>query len=165
MTAVAERFFSKIDKTAKCWLWTSCIDPKGYGQFTVANHTRRAHRISWELHYGAIPPSYCILHACDVRHCVNPAHLFLGTPRDNMQDCKAKGRLATGDRHGFKLHPERLARGESNGAAKLTMRKVQEIRRLYAIGSYTKKKLGERFGVCGTTISHIIWFVTWREER
>jgi hypothetical protein len=75
----------------------------------------QVHRASWMIHHGAIPEGMFVCHHCDTPSCVNPAHLFLGTAKDNMQDCAKKGRLA-------------VASGERNSSAKLTDQQAEEIR-------------------------------------
>jgi hypothetical protein len=85
------RFFWHVKKTKTCWLWTGAIlkgKKNGYGMFGGA----RAHRWSYEYHIGAIPSGMRVLHTCDVRNCVNPQHLWIGTDRDNARDREAKGR-------------------------------------------------------------------------
>ncbi len=80
----------------ECWLWKSQTQPNGYGMFRVGPRTSSplyAHRVAWELAYGPIPAGQSVLHRCDQRNCVNPAHLFLGTHTDNMRDASAKRRL------------------------------------------------------------------------
>jgi hypothetical protein len=93
------RFFEKVDKTETCWNWTGSKNRSGYGYLHfVDGYVRkpyRAHRLSWELHFGEIPEGVLVLHKCDNRACVNPMHLFLGNHKDNMQDCAAKGRVKT----------------------------------------------------------------------
>src|SRR5690554_4431436 len=86
------KFWSRINKTDSCWLWIGRLNYSGYGVFTTRVGIR-AHRFSWELHNGKIPDGMHVLHKCDVRHCVNPSHLFLGNHKDNMNDMIRKGRL------------------------------------------------------------------------
>ncbi len=89
-----ERFWAHVDMSQApeaCWLWVGSTNPDGYGTFHRKPHVS-AHRFAWEIHNGPIPPGLSILHTCDVRACVRPVHLFLGTQKDNMQDAAAKGR-------------------------------------------------------------------------
>lgn len=94
---VSKRFWTKVAKTDEhlCWLWTGAKYRNGYGGFGVNRNGLKmtgAHRMSWELAHGPIPPGLDICHRCDVPACVNPTHLFLGTTQDNMRDKIAKGR-------------------------------------------------------------------------
>lgn len=147
---LTERFWAKVSKgdTDACWLWKGHITKHGYGviQKKGRNSLAKAHRISWEIHYGAIPHGLRILHHCDIRACVNPSHLFIGTQQQNVQDAEAKGRM---------YHPH----GEANHAAKLTVSQVQEIRSLY--GDLNQSQLAKRYGVAQTTISAIVRRVNW----
>lgn len=102
------RFWQKVDKSAECWIWTG-TKRDGYGQFKTAFGMANAHRIAWELAYGRIPNGQQCLHRCDVRSCVNPAHLFLGTLHDNMRDRNTKGRQARGERSGRATITESVA--------------------------------------------------------
>lgn len=89
----SERFWSKVNKTESCWLWTGTRNSKGYGRFRDNDRMIVAHRIAWDLAgRGPIPAGMQLCHVCDVRACVNPEHLFLGTQSDNMRDCVKKGR-------------------------------------------------------------------------
>lgn len=83
------------DPNSGCWLWTGCVTPKGYGYVgpKVSSGSRFAHRISWEAANGPVPDGMFVLHRCDNPPCVNPAHLFLGTARDNTEDMVRKGRM------------------------------------------------------------------------
>src|SRR6266699_7199481 len=73
-----ERFWSHVQRTDDCWLWAAAKNPKGYGIFNIdkkRNKNELAHRISYRLHYGAIPTHLRVLHHCDTPSCVNPSHL------------------------------------------------------------------------------------------
>lgn len=91
MKNVQDRFFEKVRKTRKCWEWTA-LTVNGYGRFRIGNSLVSAHRYAYELSFGEIPAGLFVLHKCDNRSCVKPAHLFLGTLQANMQDAVAKGR-------------------------------------------------------------------------
>ena len=91
------RFYDKIHKAVSgCWLWQGWRNKgtKGrtHGQFWYEKKKMGVHRASWLMHRGPIPDGMCVLHRCDVPHCVNPAHLFLGTKSQNQQDMREKGR-------------------------------------------------------------------------
>ena len=96
---IESRFWEKVNKTESCWVWVGSITGSGYGFLHYGTKTERkpyrAHRLSWELHYGVIPDGLWVLHKCDNRKCVNPDHLFIGDRSDNMRDCAEKGRVCT----------------------------------------------------------------------
>lgn len=85
-------FWAKVEKTATCWLWKAQQTHNGYGRFWLKGKLQRAHRVSWQLHFGDIPLNQFVLHRCDTPQCVNPEHLFLGTQQDNVNDRERKGR-------------------------------------------------------------------------
>lgn len=86
------RFWAKVSKESSCWIWIGRLDHKGYGQVSWRNQKRSAHRVAYEISKSAIPPGAYVCHLCDVRSCVNPAHLWLGDAGANSRDASRKGR-------------------------------------------------------------------------
>ena len=166
MTAADEaRFWSKVSlqpTATGCWEWLGALR-LGYGQLWVGGKTQSAHRLAWEWANGLVPDDLYVLHKCDVPPCVNPLHLFLGTPADNARDRNAKGRArgATGDANGSRTHPEKVPRGAANGSAKLTSDKVLKIRARWKAGGVTYAALARQFGVGTVTAWKIVRRKTW----
>lgn len=103
MRSVYERYVIRRGEN-ECWGWRA-FKYHGYGRMNVAapGKPRRivgAHRVSFMLHSGPIPPGLTVLHRCDNPECTNPRHLRLGTNIDNNRDRDRKGRNAKGDRVG-----------------------------------------------------------------
>lgn len=157
-----KRFWDKVEKSSGCWLWKARKLPAGYGRFSIGHKDIYAHRMSWELANGFIPDGLCVLHSCDTPDCVRPKHLFLGTKAENNLDRDQKGRTASGDRHGFRLHPESVPRGSKHANSKLTERKVKTIRRLYSKGEVSQTDLARLFGVGQGRISAVVRRETWK---
>lgn len=135
----ADIFWSHVDRSSDCWLWTRRCLRGGYGTYGGTT----VHRYAWQLTNGTIPDGLECCHRCDIRNCVRPDHLFLGTHKANMSDCCAKGRMH---------------RGES-GNHVLTESQVREIRALAATN--TKAVLVKMFGVTFGTITSILRRSTW----
>ena len=148
------RFWSYVDKPDNpnaCWMWTGCKTSYGYGVLSVNGKHTRAHRFAYELLVGPIPEGMFVCHHCDNPACVNPVHLFLGTPQDNTRDMIAKKR----DGHGV------TRAAEDHPMAKLTWAQVEEIRRLRAAG-HSLQQLSDMFDVTMANISYIALFQTWK---
>ena len=163
------RFWSKIEikRPDECWLWISTVRQegvRGYGAFHLYRHSGyfTAHRIAYVIQNGPIANDLMVCHSCDVKLCCNGNHLFSGTNSDNMLDASRKGRIASGDRNGARLYPERMPRGEDQGTAKLTEENVREIRRTYFPYKMSSPKLAKQFGVDHKTILNIIHDKIWR---
>ncbi|MFA5037008.1 MAG: HNH endonuclease [Candidatus Izemoplasmatales bacterium] len=152
-----ERFFSKVSVKGPddCWEWQGSFFKSGYGKFSIGRKTLYAHRVSFEIKNGKIPEGRMVRHkVCDNPRCVNPAHLSLGSQKDNMCDKVIKGRQT-----------RTSLSGESNGQAKLTFDQVVEIKELYATGIVTQQILADHFGVSRGQISNIITGHKWKDSK
>lgn len=136
-----DRFWQYVPMTAGdgCWLWQGPIRGDGYGIARYQNDSWTAHRVAWMILKGPLPKgrNNYVCHTCDVRACVNPRHLFLGTARDNNRDCHAKGRNRGG-----------------NGAGKITRPQVEEMLQL-AMRGFTGIEIAKRFGLSHRNV-HLI---------
>ncbi len=143
---------SESDPTTGCRNWTGSLR-NGYGRLIVGSrtdgtrHSTTAHRYSYEVHRGPIADGLEVCHRCDNPRCINPEHLFLGTRQDNIDDREAKGRNV-------------VARGEANGASKLTEADVAEARRLRGLG-HTYQSIATRFGVHKRTAMRVVKSEHW----
>ena len=88
-----DRFWSKVDKSGGCWQWQGATTGAGYGKLKYEGRFVDAHRVSILLTGSDIPSGMYVCHVCDNKLCVNPGHLFIATPTQNMQDASRKGRL------------------------------------------------------------------------
>ena len=154
---LAERFWPKVEKGEGCWIWKGASLVTGYGSITlpyspVLGRPRThilAHRASWELAHGPIPPGMFVCHRCDNPPCVRPDHLFLGTQFENMGDCAAKMRHVVGNKHPHsKLNPDA----------------VREIRRLRSEG-LTQPQIAVRFGVAVITVCKVLKGYSWAHVK
>ncbi|MCK5614785.1 HNH endonuclease [Candidatus Pacearchaeota archaeon] len=143
-----ERFMDRVwmEPNCGCWLWTAAISSSGYGGFRMKGRDFSAHRVSFSLFNGPIPRKLFVLHKCDVKICVNPEHLFLGTHQDNMDDMTNKMRCC----------------GKRSHNSKLNEFQVRVIKRLIGVRGLTYKEIGNIFGVTPGTVGYINTGHIWR---
>lgn len=144
------RFLQHVDVRGKgeCWTWTGNKPDGRYGHFSIGGNIKKAHRWIYELCCGEISEGLVIRHKCDNPQCVNPAHLTIGTTKDNVADREARGRGA--DR-----------RGEKHPLARLTSDDVLAIRKKYSLG-ITQEALSKEYDVKRQQIGKIIRRQNWR---
>lgn len=145
--SLEEKFMRSFQKTDGCWIWERAKTDLGYGIFCVGRKNYSAHRYSYELTNGPIPKGLFICHKCDNPSCINPDHLFAGTPLDNIRDAIAKGRLKP--------------KGEDRSSAKLKNEDVLEIRESYKSKLENQYELARRFNVSRSLITHIVNRKAW----
>jgi hypothetical protein len=137
---------SRVDPATGCWVWTMSIASQGYGKLTIKRKMHQAHRLSW-LAFRGPPGDLLVCHRCDNPACVNPDHLFLGTPADNTADMMAKGRHAKGQP------------GETSPTASLTNAQAAAIRRM----SERTSDIARKFNVSEATIWRIRTGLTYKQ--
>ena len=146
-----------------CLEYTGSVSKRdGYGWFMGAGE-RKAHRAAYAIHRGPIPEGAWVLHTCDNRICVLPAHLYLGDHAANIRDMVERGRSrgAHGDRNGMRTHPEKTRHGTKNPHARLTDALVLEMREARSQGS-TLQELEDRFGVTKATAGRVVTWKIWK---
>ena len=146
-----KEFFKKVKKRSSgCWEWIGMKNTvSGYGKFWLNQEHSKAdyvHRISYQMYNGKNAKGLYILHKCDNKLCLNPKHLWAGTQKENMVDCKKK---------------RRTTYGEKNKRAKLTEKEVMEIKNLYNINQYNQTELGRLYGVTQSAIYLIVRNINW----
>lgn len=149
----------KIEKD--CWIWQGTINKSGYGYVNYEGKEVKAHRASYEIFKEKIKDNMHVCHSCDNRACVNPEHLWLGTPFQNMRDAAKKRRLpgpAKWSEEKKKAMKGKIKipdnRGEKSGLSKLKESDIYEIRDLLT-GGMSLSQIGKKFGMSSGSISRI----------
>ena len=131
-----DRFLIKVKIVENgCHEWQSTIHRDGYGKFSLSNKQTAAHRVSYQLQVGEIHDGLWVLHKCDNRKCVNPDHLYLGTPKQNTRD-----KINRCGWHGNMKYPHEI---------------VEQAKKLYQDG-LTQQKIADLLGICQTQVSRYI---------
>lgn len=148
---ITQQFWDRVDAGSPddCWNWKLAQRGHGYGVVRFGGVSFPAHRVAYELAHGPIPEGLFACHHCDNRACCNPRHLFVGTQQENLDDCIAKGRTASGERC---------------NAAKLTWAQVDDVRNRWAIGGITQAQLALEVGISKQQISKIVQGASWKRR-
>lgn len=143
--------FSRTTVTETCWIYKDKSSNlyNGYGRIRFNKKSIAVHRFIYETFYGPIDKNLVCCHKCDVRNCINPAHIFIGTREENQKDMRDKGRAAKGSRNGY---------------SKLTEEDIPKIRHLYNDG-LTQKEIGKMYGVSQTVLGKVVRGITWRHVK
>lgn len=173
--SAGRRFQAKVNQSPTdrgCLLWLGAVGVRGYGYFHVnSQQSTTAHRAAFVLSGGVLAEGEIVCHECDVRLCVNPAHLFAGSPADNSADMVRKGRqargihhgtgtAARGDRHSSRTRPDAVARGVRVRSAKLTDADVRSVIAAVRAGR-TQAAVAEQFGISQSNVSRIVTGRAW----
>lgn len=141
--SLKEEFWKRVDKGDECWIWNGAKDKDGYGRLTHLGKSYRANRVSLMLAGREVPEGFYACHTCDNPACVNPEHLYGGTPKQNSKDASDRGRACRGEKVHF---------------AKLTENDVVNIRK----DSRPLSEIAEQYGVSKSSIRLIMKRKTWR---
>jgi len=145
-----DRFWSRMEKTAGCWVWSGMTNQDGYG-IVKFRHQKQvyvvmAHHLAY-FYTNSHPGKLHVCHHCDHPPCINPSHLYVGTNQDNMTDRNNKNRTA---------------RGEENGQAKLTETKVLQIRQCARDNPLLSlRAIAQKFNISKSAASSVIHYQTW----
>lgn len=138
-----------IDQTSGCWLWQKAKEAFGYGVIRADNKRYLAHRLSYKVYNGKLDDKLLVLHKCDVPACINPDHLYMGTYKNNMEDCVRRGRFASRDR---------------KPNAKLKSTDIQTIKNLYFAEKLTHKEIAHVYKVSIRLIGDVVNEKRWSNK-
>ena len=144
-------FWKFVDKKGvdDCWNWIGAGSGNGYGQLSFKGKKYRSNVLSYIVHFRKVPPKgMYVCHECDNGMCVNPKHLWLGTPLQNILDKLRKGR-----------HPS--YKGENNPRAILSKEDIISIRNKFSNGM-TCKQIGKEYGKHTEYIRNIVKYKVWK---
>jgi predicted XRE-type DNA-binding protein len=139
-----ERFWSRVIKSGKCWIWQGGVSPYGYGYVGYKGKVWQAHRLSWLLTFNKKPKF--LLHSCDNKLCVNTLHLSEGNHTQNMADM---------------VNKSRQARGERNGHSKLSESEAMEVIQMLK-SKKQQKEIAAIFNIARPTVSSIATGKSWK---
>lgn len=146
---IKEDFMNYVHKTDSCWLWTGSRKSNGYGEVRINKTRYLTHRFSYQLFNGPLINGKIIMHSCDIKHCVNPAHLSQDTYKQNSKDCVDKG----------KNNPPI---GERQGRSHLNEQAVKVIKYMHKYYNVPLKKLAKLHNVDPSSISLIVNNKNWK---
>jgi hypothetical protein len=138
-----ERILNKIEYVGECWIWQGAKSSSGYGNFFLQGKYLNTHKASYMLFKGEVPEGLQVMHSCDTKLCVNPAHLEAGTPLQNTQDSKIRGLVPptpTGDKH----HCTKISDAE-----------VWQMRDLHKSGLFTYDQIAKLYNTVNRTVAGI----------
>lgn len=143
------RFYEKINFTDTCWLWTAGQSGRGYGGYSINTIKFPAHVICWSFFNGRVPKGLNVCHSCDVKLCVNPNHLWVGTQKENIADCVSKGRFTVVRAHGV-----------DHGRTKFT---EEHVKTILVLGPLIPvKNIAKLFKVSKNAIYPILYRRNWK---
>lgn len=142
-------FWSFVQKTESCWLWIGARHgAQGYGSFQVNGKPAKAHHVAYESFYGPLPKlgnksaDRVVMHSCDNSMCVNPAHLSIGTKRQNTKDAMGRsGGIQWADKRSARPHLRKFDRSQA---------------KLMRSEGMTYKSIADCFGVCRQTVQEAL---------
>lgn len=146
-----DKFWVNIDKSggsSACWPWTAGLNADGYGKIKHDRKSIGSHRAAWILTFGPIQDGMIVCHHCDNPACNNPSHLFLGTPKQNMEDRNRKGRNAD-------------IRGSKNAMSILTEDLVGRLR----LETGTHQEVATAYGLKMKTVASVRQRRSWKHVR